>query len=136
LLSVSGTNTSAAEKAAHETQVAERVSTLLELAMDNSKASLDTILSELTNSDSQIRRGALEATIQYASRDAIPRLAEVAGQTEDVQEKAALNDAIEFLKLPSLTEIVEANKGLAPPRIMKAARPGVPTTRPPATIQQ
>jgi HEAT repeats len=90
---------------AHKTYVEQRSSQLMDLAMNDDRASLDTILSELTNRDPEIRKAALEAAIQFGSRDAIPKLADAASQTDDPNEKAALNDAIEFLKLPSLTEI-------------------------------
>ena len=73
--------------------------------MTDDRANLDTILSELSNRDPEIRKAALEATIQFGSRDAIPKLADAVSQTDDPNEKAAIADAIEFLKLPSLTEI-------------------------------
>jgi hypothetical protein len=85
--------------------VEERSSQLMDLAMNDDRASLDTILAELGNRDPEIRKAALEATIQFGSRDAIPKLADAVSQTDDPNEKAALTDAIEFLKLPSLTEI-------------------------------
>jgi len=91
--------------AAHETYVTERVSELGDLGMADDSASLDTILSELTNRDPEIRKAAVEAAVQFGSRDAIPKLADAALQTDDAHEKAALTDAIEFLKLPSLSEV-------------------------------
>jgi len=129
-------NTQEATKAAREAYVTSRISTLQDLAMDNASSSLDTILSELTNNDPQIRKAALEATIQFASRDAIPRLTEVAAETQDAEEKAALNEAIEFLKLPSLTEVLAANKNTRPVTPVKAARPGSPAQRAPLSIHQ
>src|SRR5258708_8468865 len=68
--------------------VESRVDELMELAMNDDSASLDTILSELTNRDPKIRKGALEATIQFGSRDAIPRMLDAASQTDDPREKA------------------------------------------------
>lgn len=94
-----------ASEDAHKAYVEQRSSQLMDLAMNDDRTSLDTILSELTNRDPEIRKAALEAAIQFGSRDAIPKLADAASQTDDPNEKAALNDAIEFLKLPSLTEI-------------------------------
>jgi HEAT repeat protein len=88
--------------------------------MNDDRGSLDTILSELGNRDPEIRKAALEATIQFGSRDAIPKLADAVSQTDDPTEKAALTDAIEFLKLPSLTEIrQQSGKSVA-----NAAAPG------------
>ena len=129
-----------AAKGRHEDYVRRRISTLEDLAMDNDSSSLDVILSELTNADPQIRKAALEATIQFASRDAIPKLAEVASQTDDPQEKIALKDAIEFLKLPSLTEVLAANKAAQPAQpvkpFVKAAHPLPPAARLPGPASQ
>jgi hypothetical protein len=97
--------------AKHQAYVESRVDELMELAMKDDSASLDTILAELTNRDPQIRKGALEATIQFGSRDAIPKMMDAAAQTDDPQEKAEIADAIEFLKLPSLTETIAQNRG-------------------------
>jgi hypothetical protein len=90
---------------AHKSYVDQRSAELMDMAMTDDRASLDTILSELTNRDPEIRKAALEAAIQFGSRDAIPKLADAVSQTDDPNEKAAISDAIEFLKLPSLTEI-------------------------------
>ena len=91
-------------QAAHEAYVDARTAELRDLSMDNDSASLEIILSELSNRDPEIREAAREAAVQFGSRDAIPNLAEAAQQTDDATEKAALTEAIEFLKLPSITE--------------------------------
>jgi hypothetical protein len=90
---------------AHQAYVEKRTAELMDMAMTDERANLDSILSELSNRDPEIRKAALEATIQFGSRDAIPKMADAASQTDDPNEKAAIADAIEFLKLPSLTEI-------------------------------
>ena len=90
---------------AHQAYVDQRSAQLMDLAMTDERGNLDTILSELSNRDPEIRKAVFEVTIQFGSRDAIPKLADAASQTDDPNEKAALADAIEFLKLPSLTEI-------------------------------
>jgi HEAT repeat protein len=87
--------------------VEKRTADLLELGMQDDPASLDIILSELTNRDPEIRKAALEATIQFRSRDAIPQLMDAATQTDDLHEKAAIAEAIDFLKLPSISEAME-----------------------------
>lgn len=112
---------------AHKDYVEQRSSQLMELAMTDDPASLETILSELTNRDPEIRKAALEAAIQFGSRDAIPKLADAASQTDDPNEKAAIADAIEFLKLPSWTEVkAQSAKPLAnnPPAETKPAHKG------------
>jgi len=103
----SGTQPAAqpATEDAHEAYVEKRSAELMDIAMTDERTNLDIILSEISNRDPEIRKAALEATIQFGSRDAIPKLADAISQTDDPNEKAALADAIEFLKLPSLTEI-------------------------------
>jgi HEAT repeat protein len=93
-------------EAKQEAYVAKRIEELQDLGMENDSDSLDTILSELTNRDPRIREAAVDAAVQFGSRDAIPKLEDAAAQTEDAKEKAAILDAIEFLKLPTLTEAI------------------------------
>jgi HEAT repeat protein len=92
--------------AKQEVYVAKRVAELQDLGMENDSESLDTILSELNNRDPRVREAAVDAAVQFGSRDAIPKLEDAAAQTEDPKEKAAILDAIEFLKLPTLTEAI------------------------------
>ena len=101
----SAANSTTAAEDAHQAFVEKRTAELMDIAMTDDRANLDIILSELNNRDPEIRKAALEAAIQFGSRDAIPKLADAVSQTDDPNEKAALTDAIEFLKLPSLTEI-------------------------------
>jgi uncharacterized protein YdiU (UPF0061 family) len=82
-----------------------RIAHLNELEAKDDSASLQAILSELTNPEMEIRAAAIESTIQFQSRDAIPALADLAARTSNPQEKQALLDAVEFLKLPTMTEI-------------------------------
>src|SRR2546429_8368345 len=100
-----GIQPAASPEEEHKTYVEQRSAQLMDLAMTDDRSSLDSILSELTNRDPEIRKAALDAAIQFGSRDAIPKLADAASQTDDPNEKTAITDAIEFLKLPSLTEI-------------------------------
>jgi hypothetical protein len=93
-----------------EAYVEERISQLGDLGMDDDPASLNTILSELNNREPRIREAAVQAAIQFGSRDAIPRLTDAATQTDDPHEKAAILDAIEYLKLPSITEVMQQRK--------------------------
>src|SRR4029077_11527069 len=113
---------------AHQAYVEQRSAQLMDIAMTDDRANLDTILSELSNRDPEIRKAALEAAIQFGSRDAIPKLADAISQTDDPNEKAAIADALEFLKLPSLTEI-HAQTSAQPkpsgaPTAVKSARRG------------
>lgn len=94
---------SAPNRLTHEEYVDKRVGELMELAMNDDSASLNTILSELNNNDSDIRKAAIEAVKQFGSLEAIPKLEEAVARSTDGTEKKALEEAIEFLKLPSLT---------------------------------
>jgi HEAT repeat protein len=105
LQTATGTNEGETPGEKHEAYVTARIAELMDLGMDDQRSSLDTILSELNNRDPRIREAAVEAAIQFGSRDAIPVLIDAAAQTDDTKEKAALLDAAEFLKLPTLSEV-------------------------------
>jgi hypothetical protein len=97
-----------------EAHVANRVVELQNLGMENDPASLDTILSELDNRDASIREAAVDAAVQFGSRDAIPRLMDAGARTDSPEEKSAILEAIEFLKLPTLTEALGQNNQPTP----------------------
>jgi hypothetical protein len=96
--------------AAHAEAVRKRIGELDALAMKHDPASRDVILAELQNPDKAIRQGALEAAIQLGDRSVVPRLQEIAAQTEDPDEKAALLAAVDYINLPSLTEYLNEQK--------------------------
>ncbi len=87
-----------------------KVMELLKLSANQDEASRSTILKELTNSSKKVREAALSAAIQINDRSVIPYLANIANHTEDAREKVAILDAIEYIKLPSLTEYREQKK--------------------------
>ena len=93
---------SAEEK--HQAYVEARVLELQDLAMEEDNESLNIILSELTSPDEDIRKAAVEAAVQFGSRDAIPALTVAGQQLDDTDERKAIKEAIEFLKLPHLGE--------------------------------
>jgi hypothetical protein len=101
---VSGTDTNALSDETHVEYVSQRVRELMILGMQSDIVSRDTILSELRNSDREIRKAAVDAAIQFSDRSVVPRLKEVAAETQDPAEKAELLEAIEYINLPSLTE--------------------------------
>jgi hypothetical protein len=86
----------------HETYVEQRKVQLEELAMNNDPQSLNIILSELQNSDADIRQQAIRSTIDFGSKDAIPTLQNDMAYTTDLHEKLAIQNAIDFLQLPRL----------------------------------
>lgn len=85
--------------------VLARIAQLNDLGTSNDPASLKTILSELNNQNQRIRKAALDATIQFKSPDAIPTLRNELNWAEDPREKVAIQDAIDFLQLPSASSV-------------------------------
>jgi hypothetical protein len=59
---------------------------------------------ELKNPDREIRLAALEALKQADDRSVVPQLQEIAAQTENPEDKQAIQETIDFINLPSLTE--------------------------------
>lgn len=90
---------------------ADTIERLMDLSANEDSGSLTTILSELENPDKEIRAAALEAAVQFGERtNTIARISDLLQRTEDEDERTALREAIEFIKLPSLTEVVAARK--------------------------
>ena len=94
----------------HRTWVKDRGEALMDISWNDDKESLDGILAELSNPDPEIRSAALEATLNFSSRDAIPRLETVALAVDDPLERKKLQDAAEYLKLPTLSEMLAKRK--------------------------
>ena len=109
-------------EAKQEAYVAKRVGELQDLGMENDSASLDTILAELDNGDPSIRQAAVDAAVQFGSRDAIPRLMTAAAQAADPKEKSTILDAVEFLNMPTLAEAL-AQKNSNAPAASASSRP-------------
>lgn len=82
-----------------------RIAKLDALAREEDPESLQSILAALEDPDPVIRKAALQATRSYGSRDAVPRLRELAAASDDLDEQAALLDAVKFLEMPTLTEV-------------------------------
>jgi hypothetical protein len=87
--------------------VSRRIEELRDLSANDDTSSLMNILSDLENTNTVIRDAALQAAIQFASRDAIPTLQQVAARTEDAAYRKALADAADYLRLPSVSELLD-----------------------------
>ena len=109
-------------EAKQEAYVAKRVGELQDLGMEDDSASLDTILAELENGDPSIRQAAVDAAVQFGSRDAIPRLMTAAAQAADPKEKSTILAAVEFLNMPTLAEAL-AQKNSNAPAASASSRP-------------
>jgi len=98
-----------AEELAHKKYQRETMARLAALEMNDDAASLAAILVEMKNPDPKIRSAALQATVQFNDRSAIPALQKIADETQDAFEKTDILKAIEYMKLPSLTELMTRN---------------------------
>ena len=96
--------------AASTNTVEERVIELSELGMKNDAESFHKILETLDDPEPEIREAAVEAVLQFGDRRAVPALNALAAQTQDAEERARVLEAVEFLNLPSLSE-VRAGRG-------------------------
>jgi hypothetical protein len=76
------------------------VDRLYELSMKEDMASLSNILSDLTNTNNEIREAAIESAKQFGSTNAIPALKAAAETTDDLQEKIDYLEAADFLSVP------------------------------------
>ena len=78
---------------------------LQQWSMNDDPASLSSILADLTNSEKEVRKAAIEAAEQFGSTNAIPILKNLAANDEDPEEKAALLEAANFISLPSIFDV-------------------------------
>jgi len=78
---------------------------LQQWSMNDDPESLSNILADLTNSEKEVRKAAIEAAEQFDSTNAIPVLKNLAANDEDPEEKAALLEAANFLSLPSIFDV-------------------------------
>jgi hypothetical protein len=100
----------ASGNAKHEAWVEAKIDELRELSSHRDRASLDRLLAEVNNPDREIRQAALDGLSQTGNRDAIPALREAAAQTEEASHKQAIMEVIEFLELPTLTEVLQKQR--------------------------
>jgi hypothetical protein len=85
--------------------IEKQIEALTDASMKSDSKSLQLIVGAFTNAKVEIRKAAVEAAIQFGSRDAIPFLEDAAEKTDDAREKVDILDAIDFLKLPTLSEV-------------------------------
>jgi hypothetical protein len=106
------TNALAAPELAHTKYVHETIERLVSLEMNSDPASLAAILAEMKNPDKQVRDAALKAVIQFNDRTAVPVLQKLADETADPYEKVDILKAIDYIKLPSFTELMAYKRSL------------------------
>jgi hypothetical protein len=86
--------------------VQAEINRLEDLQSNDDAASLHEILKDLTNASPAIRHAAIEATMQFGGHDAVPVLKDLASRTDDPEEKSELQEAAEFLSLPTISEVL------------------------------
>ena len=62
------------------------------------------LLAKVTHPEPEVRRAALAALVQLHATNALPGLEQAEALVENPREKVALMDAIDFLKLPTVTD--------------------------------
>jgi len=77
------------------------VDRLYALSLKDDPASLSNILAALTDPNSEIRAAAIEAAKQFGSTNAIPALKAAVDATDDIQDKIAYLEAVDFLNTPA-----------------------------------
>jgi hypothetical protein len=103
-------NTNAMSAEEHAEYVQKRANDLMGIAMLNDYTAHQEIIREMTNSDPAIRKAALAAVVQTSDRQLIPEIQQIADNTDDPDYKEALQKAIDFMKLPTLTEMMQKAK--------------------------
>jgi len=107
---LTATNTNTNAVMSREERIQKRADEFMVLASLNDPKAHQKIVDALYDSDRAIRKTALDALEQANDRSVIPDMQKVADQTDDRDDKQAIEDAIEFIKLPSLTEYRNARK--------------------------
>lgn len=97
-----------------EAAIAAKIEALRPLAFKTDAASVEKLIFELRAAPPQLWEELLEMVSQSQNRALIPSLQELADETEDPKEKGMLLETVEFLKLPTLTELLQ--KGQAAPK--------------------
>lgn len=97
-----GEDTSSAPNA--EEAMQDRMAQLTQLGASDDPNDLHTLVASLNDKQPEIRKTALDAIVQFGSKDAIPALEKEMQWTEDPQEKVDIINAIKYLQLPSFQE--------------------------------
>jgi hypothetical protein len=83
----------------------ELISDLFDAATEGTPEKTESVYAALSHPNDAVREGALDAIIQYMGRESIPRLQAAVATARTDEEKARLNEAIEFIGLPTLSEM-------------------------------
>jgi len=83
----------------------ERVEELIQLALEDDPAKHEPVYEAVLSSDEELRDGAIEALVQFVGPSALPRMKQMLTQLSSPEAKAELQEAIEFLELPSIEDV-------------------------------
>ena len=89
----------------HADYVLERKAQLMDLTTSDDPGALRTILSYLGDPDAEIRKTALMAAVDVGNPEAIPALQNQLAWAQDLDEKAEIQKAIDFLRLPPVYQV-------------------------------
>lgn len=104
------------------------ISDLFDAAIEGTPDQVESVYAALSHPNDAVREAAVDVIIQHMGRESIPRLRAALATAVSAEEKIRLTEAIEFIELPTLSEV----RGSAPrpPRGQatgqKPARPGGP----------
>ena len=90
---------------------ASRIADLEDLGSSDDPNALAVIESEFDNRDPRIQEAAVDAAIQFGSRDAIPALQQAYWHLDDPAQKLKIQEAIHFLELPTQSEAAHSAAG-------------------------
>ncbi len=93
----------------------ERVAKLQQIGSTRDADSLKTVSSELNDEDASVRRAAVAAAVHIGDRSIIPALQQAMEGDLEPQEKVNIQQAINFLQLPTLTEVSSGQNAGQPP---------------------
>jgi hypothetical protein len=91
---------------------------------------VDLIMSSLTNSEKEVRDQAVMAVKQLGDRDLIPALTNLAARTENYEDRHALQEAADFIALPTVTELEQNTPPGTGPVRLPTERQRAPGQRP------
>jgi hypothetical protein len=97
------------------------------------------IMDKLNHSDSEVRSEAINALKAMDYRDAIPRLKTALDTTQDVKEKVAILETIEYLQQPAMGEDLSPTNpalGTNKPLVMRTPPGQKPTNMPPMPLRK
>jgi HEAT repeats len=85
---------------------------MMTLAASQDPAVIPNIAAWLRHADTNVRETARQALLQMGSAAAVPHLEAAAASSEDQTEKQLLQEAIEFLSLPALMDVISSPTSL------------------------